>query len=304
MNNLTKDNYRSQSRRTFLEKSAAGILGLALTSPLNLHGNSLSGSGKIALQLYTVRREIEKDLQGTLNKVSQLGYKYVETAFWPENISIEEAGAALRKAGLKVCSIHCELPTGKEKSNWLAMADAYDCTSMIWHGWPEDPRYKTREGIEELANIYNEASDFAQSQGLAFGLHNHWWEFRNKIDGLYPYQILGDYLSSDIFFEIDTYWVKVAGYDPAEIVGKAGAKAPFLHIKDGPARYTESLGKDQPEPMVAVGKGTQNFPEIVRASNGHTRWMIVEMDVTATDVFTALEESYYYLTSNSLATTE
>ena len=53
--------------------------------------------------------------------------------------------------------------------------------------------------------------------------------------------------------------------------------------------------------MVAVGKGAQNFPAIVKAANGNTEWMVVEMDVTATDVFTAIGDSYYYLVKNGFA---
>jgi hypothetical protein len=53
--------------------------------------------------------------------------------------------------------------------------------------------------------------------------------------------------------------------------------------------------------MVAAGKGSQDFPAIVRAANGNTEWMIVEMDTTATDVFAAIRDSYTYLVKNGLA---
>ena len=183
----------------------------------------------------------------------------------------------------------------------MEMAEVFDCDTLIWHGWPEDPRYQSIEGIKELAQIYNESHLYASEQGLKFGLHNHWWEFRNKIENRNAYEILTEFIHPDIFFEIDTYWVKVAGDDPAAVVGEFGARAPFLHIKDGPARYTESLGKDEPEPMTAVGQGTQDFPAIVNAAQGNTKWMIIEMDVTASDTFQAIEESYVYLTKNGLA---
>jgi hypothetical protein len=74
-----------------------------------------------------------------------------------------------------------------------------------------------------------------------------------------------------------------------------------LHIKDGPAKWNDSLADDNPDPMVAVGKGTQNFPAIVKAANGNTEWMIVEMDKTETDIFQALQDSYDYLTKNGMA---
>jgi sugar phosphate isomerase/epimerase len=112
--------------------------------------------------------------------------------------------------------------------------------------------------------------------------------------------VLLDEVDPDIIFEVDTYWVKVAGHRPAEIVQRLGRRAPLLHIKDGPAVYRDNLATDNPDPMTAVGQGTQDFPSIVRAADGNTEWMIVEMDRTAGDVFQALGESVDYLVANQL----
>ena len=296
-----KQKNQFKGRRAFIKGAAGAALALAASPQLMISCSAHPKGSKLAVQLFTVRNEIEKDLHGTLEKIAQLGIKYVETAFWPDQISLQEAAQALKDHQLKVCSMHCELPFGNEKNRWLEMADLFNCDTLIWHGWPEDPRYQSLEGIKELAQIYNESHLYASEQGLKFGLHNHWWEFMNKIDGRNAYQILLDLIHPDIFFEIDTYWVKVAGEDPAQVVADFGARAPYLHIKDGPAKFTESLGKDEPEPMTAVGQGSQDFPAIVKAAQGHTQWMIIEMDVTAIDVFQAIDESYHYLTSNKMA---
>ncbi|HEY4875709.1 MAG TPA: hypothetical protein VIH86_09075, partial [Puia sp.] len=89
--------------------------------------------------------------------------------------------------------------------------------------------------------------------------------------------------------------------DPAKIIEKFGNRARFLHMKDGPARWNDSLPKDNPDPMVALGKGVQNFPAIVKAADDNIKWMVIEMDVVATDVFQAIEESYSYLLKNKFA---
>jgi hypothetical protein len=111
--------------------------------------------------------------------------------------------------------------------------------------------------------------------------------------------VLLDDLDDDVFFELDTYWLKVAGHDPAQIISKFGKRARYLHIKDGPAEWTESMATDPP-PMTAVGKGTQNFPEIIKAADGNTEWLVIEMDKCECDVFTAMKESYTYLITNKL----
>jgi sugar phosphate isomerase/epimerase len=262
-----------------------------------------NGPGKwtpanLSVQLYTVREQFKTDIPGTLKKVRDIGFMHVETAFWPDGVSLRQAAKYIRDAGLTVSSSHIEIPIGEKKQVMLDTAKAYDCKKMIWHGWPEDKRYSSLDGTMELVRIYNESAKYAKENGLSFGLHNHWWEYRNKVGGRYVYEVLLENIDPDIFFEIDTYWVKVAGHDPAAIVKKMGSRAQFLHIKDGPAKWNENLALDNPDPMTAVGKGTQDFPSIVKAADGNTEWMVVEMDKTSGDVFETLKESYDYLVKN------
>lgn len=291
------------TRRRFLHTAAAGALSATIlprAQPLTVLTPS-AVPAKMGMQLYTVRDAIKRDMVGALRRVAAIGFAGVETAFWPEGVTLAAASRALREAGLTVSSCHIELPVGANLRLMLDTAKAFDATRMIWHGWPEDPRYRSLDGTKALAAIYNLSNRVAKDNGLRFGLHNHWWEFRNKVGGRYVFEVLLEEIDPDIFFEVDTYWVKVAGHNPADIVARFGARAPLLHIKDGPARYNARLAIDNPDPMTAVGKGTQDFPAIVRAANGHTEWMVVEMDKTAGNVFTAIEESYSYLLRNRLA---
>lgn len=292
-------------RKKFLQLGSMGAIGASFIPSSLLAGfpaiNLSPEPANIAVQLYSVRKEMEKDMKGTLKRIADIGFETVETAFWPKDVSIKQAGQYLREAGLSVCSAHIELPVGDQKATMLETAKELGCKKMIWHGWPEDIRYGSLTGTKQLVDIYNEANRFAKANGLQFGIHNHWWEFRNKAGKRFVYEVLLESLDRDIFFEIDTYWVKVAGHDPAVIIKKFGKRAPLLHIKDGPAVWNDSLADDNPNPMVAIGKGTQNFPAIVKAAGGNTEWMIVEMDKTTTDVFEALQESYNYLVNNGMA---
>jgi sugar phosphate isomerase/epimerase len=292
------------TRRDFLQVGGLGLIGTALPSSVFANsGITKWNPAKLSVQLYTVREQIKTDIRGTLKRVRDIGFEYVETAFWPEGMTLQQASKHLKDAGLSVSSSHVELPLGVNKQIFLETAAAYNCKRMIWHGWPEDRRYSRVEGTMELITIYNESAQLAKEHGLQFGLHNHWWEYRNKVGGRFVYELLLENLDKDIFFEVDTYWVKVAGQDPAAIVKKLGNRAQLLHIKDGPAKWNDSLPKDNPDPMTAVGKGTQNFPAIVKAADGNIEWMVVEMDKTEGDVFTALKESYNYLVNNKMVRT-
>ena len=98
---------------------------------------------------------------------------------------------------------------------------------------------------------------------------------------------MAELLEPDILFELDTYWIKTAGVDPAKIVKEMGKRSPVLHIKDGPAM--------KGVPMTAVGKGVMDFPAIFAAAKGNLEWSIVELDACATDMFEAVEASFCYL---------
>ncbi len=281
------------NRKSFLRYTGAGLLGAAL-APAETWALGPVPKAKLSLQLYTIRDAIKADLEGSLKKVAAIGFRYVETAFWPENISLKKAAAAIKAAGLQVSSSHVELPFGDLQNAFTAVAAAFGSKKLIWHGWPEDKRYSTLEGTRELISMYNKTAAYAKSMGLKFGLHNHWWEYRNKVGGKPVYQWLLKETDPSIFFELDTYWIKVAGYDPAVIIQEFDKRAKFLHIKDGPAVWNDQLAVDNPDPMTAVGKGKQNIPAILKAAQ-HAEFLVVEMDKTAGDPFTAVKESYDYL---------
>jgi sugar phosphate isomerase/epimerase len=246
---------------------------------------------QIALQLYTLRDALAQDFAGTLQRVAEIGYMAVETAFWPDGITVQQAADEIHRAGLSIMAAHVELPLDDQQQPVLDAMATLGCTRAIWHGWPQDPLYSTVDGIKRLAERYNAANAVARAHGLTFGLHNHWWEFE-PVAGHYPYQILLQEIDPTIFFEVDTYWVKTAAPrgrpDPAQVVAELGARAPLIHVKDGPAV--------KGEPMVAVGDGSQDFFKILQAADGHAGWFIVELDQCATDMLVAVERSHRYLT--------
>jgi sugar phosphate isomerase/epimerase len=249
----------------------------------------------IAIQLYTVRKKFEHDFDAAIRKIAEIGFVGVETYPFPENITLDYAGKLFRDNGLKVLGMHTPLPVGDDRENVLRMADAFDTDRVIYPGWPQDDKYKTAEGRIHIVDVYNECSAFLGSRGLKFGLHNHWWEFE-KTYGVYPFYYLLEHVDRSVFFEIDTYWAKTGGVDPAKAVADFGERAPLLHIKDGPAVQ----GDDQYK-QVPAGEGSLDFPAIAQAGGENIRWMIVEFDEYSSDIFEGIRKSYAYLTTHGLA---
>src|SRR5690348_8930101 len=70
-------NSMGYSRRTFLKNSA---LAMAATSFLPGEASSFFKKEVTGLQLYSVRDDMKADPSGTLKKLAEMGYKYVEHA--------------------------------------------------------------------------------------------------------------------------------------------------------------------------------------------------------------------------------
>jgi sugar phosphate isomerase/epimerase len=247
----------------------------------------------IALQLYTIREAMGQDqFAPAVRKVAEMGYVGVETAGFP-GTTPQAARQLFDELGLTVAGSHLPLPLGDNKNEVLEIAATLGTPSLICPALRPDDHYKTMDQIKKTAELVNEANAVARANGLSLGLHNHWWEYE-PVEGQYPNQLMAELVDPTVFFEIDTYWAKTAGADPVAIVRALGRRAPLLHLKDGPCR--------QGEPMVALGQGSMDLPAIVKAGQGSTEWLVVELDACASDMLTAVEQSYNYLVGQGLAT--
>jgi sugar phosphate isomerase/epimerase len=244
----------------------------------------------IALQLYSVREDLEKDFEGTLHKIAEMGYLGVETAGFP-GTTPENAKKLFDELELTVTSAHSPLPLGEDKNQILETLATVGCPHLV-SAWMDPKHYQSRTTMRKLADTFNQAYEICQENGLDFSIHNHDFEFQ-IVEGIPAIQILKEYLNPGIYFELDTYWIHVAGQDPVKMVPEFGPSAPLIHIKDGPAV--------REKPMTAVGDGVVDVPRIIKAGSEHTEWLIVEIDRCATDMLAAVEKSYRYLFENNLA---
>jgi sugar phosphate isomerase/epimerase len=244
----------------------------------------------IALQLYTVRDALANDYEGTIRKVAAMGYAGVETA-GNYNGAPEKALALFRELGLQVMGGHFSLPLGDDKNKILDTAAALETNTLICP-WLSPDNFTTLDSIKKVCDMLNEANANAQARGMRLGYHNHHFEFEKLPDGSLPHEHMRRLCDNSIFFELDTYWIKTAGVDPASVVSELAGRAPLLHIKDGPAVVGQ--------PMVAAGEGVIDIPAVINAGAGNTEWLIVELDQCATNMLTAVETSINYLKSKGL----
>lgn len=240
----------------------------------------------IAVQLYSVRNELEKDLEGTIERLAAKGFLAVE-GFGYE---FEKVAAACKHHGLKVCSTHGPAPVGENRAKSKAMVQAFD-TGRLLVPWLPAERFASASSVQEVVDMLRESADAAAEDGYELGYHNHDFEFQ-PVEGSTGYHYLLDRLDPRVFIELDTYWAQVAGQDLVELVQHLGTRLKLLHIKDGQVNPAK--------PMTAVGDGVIAWAPVFEAATS-AEWAIVELDESATDMMEAVEKSYDYLIGAGLA---
>jgi sugar phosphate isomerase/epimerase len=227
------------------------------------------------------------DADLALGRVKAAGFTAVELAPLPPGLTPESLAETLARRNLAVVSLHGDLPTRANIDLLAKIARECRCSTVIWHGWPRDPRFDSLAGVLDLISACNETGKFTRDHGLRFGMHNHWWEFE-PLEGKLPIRLLHERLSPEIFWQLDVYWAQTAGAEPTDVLSELGSRIGSLHLKDGPTVHGE--------PMTALGRGKVDIPGILRGLSHPVDW-VIELDECATDSLEVAQQSRLYLES-------
>ncbi len=247
----------------------------------------------VAVQVYSVRGDAEKDFKATLQRIKDMGYDGVELAGL-YGLSPKEIKAALDEVGIPAISAHVpyeQLSKDTEKTidDYIAIGCQYIAIPYLVDelrpGTPNFPQ--VLKEIERIGKV-------CRSKGVTLLYHNHDFEFVRMEDNSYGLDAMYASISPDYLqTELDTCWVKVAGEDPVKYIEKYAGRCPVVHLKDF---YKEGMPKDMYEligmeskkeeevpkgffEFRPVGYGMQNIPAILDASlKAGAQWVVVEQD--------------------------
>ena len=244
----------------------------------------------IAVQLYSVRGDMEADFVGTLAKIKGMGYDGVEFAGLFGNAP-EQVKHWCDSLGLDAVSAHVPLADMlADVDKVIADYKAIGCEYIVVPYVTEERRPNGElfmQMIEEIKAIGEKAT----AAGLTLLYHNHDFEF-NKLESGQPGL---DYMYENVpanllQTELDVCWVNVGGEEPAPYVRKYAGRAPLLHLKDFTGVKSSNMynliGQDAVRDESAakfdyrpVGYGKQDVPAIVAAAeDADVQWLIVEQD--------------------------
>jgi sugar phosphate isomerase/epimerase len=295
------------SRRTFLGAMTAGIGAAALRGrPAFAAADALPPEVKSALgaplgvQLYSVREYAPKDLPGTLARLRALGIVEVESAGLYDR-DVATVRAAFDKAGLKCSASHIgydawkkDIPAAVKEAEGLGARYAV-CA------WIKGEKDVTRDDVLRAAEVFNAAGRACAAEGVRFCYHCHGYEFVPSPEGTLWDTLVKNTDPKLVAFEVDVYWAKAGGIDPAKLIAGLPGRVPLLHVKDmakGLSLPPGSYSSDN-STNVVVGTGQIDWPSVFRAARA-SGGELYYLEDESPKVWEQLPQSLAYLSALKL----
>lgn len=256
------------------------ILFFYLLSLVAIQGFAQNNFGGLAL--YTLRDDMGKNAEETLQKVAEAGYSYVEAAGYKEGkfygMSPADFNKTLSKIGLTPVSTH---QGGLTLENVDQMIADVKAAGFEYFVIPVPPLgyFKSGENgmsmdgdIAYLAQFFDQVGEKCHAVGLKLLYHNHDFEFKKDENGIVPIEYFLENCNPEfVNFQMDLYWVTKAGADPLAYFEKYPGRFKIWHVKD-----MDKEGKFAP-----VSQGTIDFGKILAKKDlSGMIYYMVEQDKT------------------------
>lgn len=277
------------SRRTFVKNSSLTLAGgTFLPSILK----SKDPKDILGIQLYTVREDMKKDPAGTLKKLADIGYKYVEHAGYYNHkfygYSIPEFKKILSDNNLKMISGHDFL--GSQQWNKATNDFTDDWKKTIDDSAAVGMKYLISPGVDEslvqnmndfrhYMDMYNKTGELCKKSGMHFAYHSESYEFNHSLDNTTLYDLILQSTDKNLVWQqIDIGNMYEPGGRAMHYLKKYPGRFFSMHVKDEMKKENPSPNGNQYESCLLT-KGVIPVKEIVDyARKNGINYFIIEQE--------------------------
>lgn len=243
----------------------------------------------VAVQMYTLREESEKDFAGTLKKVAELGFDGVEFAGYG-GLSAKEVKALLDDLGLRAAASH--VPLEQLENNLPQVIEDIKILGSKYIVCPYlMPDRRSEQDYQALIILLNQAGEACQREGITLCYHNHDFELARLSDGRMALEAIFDDTNIDnVKAEFDIYWLTKAGEKPIEWINRYKNRTPLIHLKD--------MTNDAEQFFAELGTGGVDLEAVLNmGEEAGVEWWVVEQDMSRRTPLESIEISINYLKS-------
>jgi sugar phosphate isomerase/epimerase len=288
------------NRKQFLQQSALLAAGMLLAPSCMLGSKSTPKSARnIGLQLYSLREIISQDVPGLIKRISDIGYRDVETygfsstsGYW--GLAPSEFKSLLDEHDVVSNSGHYGLDDFIRTGNDTELKSIIEAASVLKQHYVTVPYLgddlrTTADDFKRTIEALNKAAALCKDAGLKLAYHNHDFELKDLGDGQTGLQIfLENSDATAIDFELDLYWVVRAGQDPVSLFTTYPGRFTMWHVKD--------MDKNKPELNTEIGDGSIDFKSIFAAADtAGLKHFYVEQENFSKEPYQSITESITHI---------
>lgn len=280
-----------QTRRGFIKKSALGSAILALGGSSIISCKPTGQIRELGLIMGVLKNELNLDYKGTIRKVAEIGYKYLEIGNYPGR-SREDFKEFLKELNLIPIAGGTSIGGMMDEENLRKL-----CVDALYMGkkymvcyWPWLDRGpgKTLDDFLQATERINKAGKICREMGINFAFHNHDQEFI-PIEGYkWGYEVILENTDPEVVdMELDLYWTVKGGGDPLTLFKKYPGRFKIFHVKD--------MDKTPDKLYTCPGYGVIDFTEtFAKSGEAGVEYYIVEIDEHPEPI-QCVQESFDYL---------
>lgn len=245
----------------------------------------------LGIQLWTLKDEMYNNPKKTIENVAQMGYRSVELfegekgLLW--GMKPLEFKRLIEEQNLEVKSTHFDPFNDFEKKVEQAAEFGLEYLTCAWLG-PND----SLDFYKKALDRFSYCADVCHEHGIKFAYHNHDYSLR-KVEGVMPQKLFLEQIDPHkMTFEMDVFWVVLAGYDPLEWIRKYSGRWKMAHIKD-----LALIFGTKNKVSTIVGQGIIDYKDLLpkMLEEGVVDFYVEQEEFAGTAPMTASQESYRYL---------
>ncbi len=246
----------------------------------------------LGIQLYSVREDMGKDPSGTLRKLADMGYKYVEHANYVDRkfygYGAKEFKSLLDSMGLKMLSGHTRMDPKHWDDTKKDFTDAWKWTvedaaivgqQYVISPWLDESLRKTYDDLLRYMDVFNKCGELCKKSGMKFGYHNHDFEFSQVLNNQKVFDIILKHTDPGLVAQqLDMGNLYNGGAVAIAIVMQYPGRFELMHVKDE-IKATGAGGNEKYESTV-LGQGivgTRQVADLGKKSGG-TYHFIIEQE--------------------------
>lgn len=276
------------SRRTFLKTGTLAIAGAAVL-PKNVFAIPMPAK-MVGVQLYSVRDDMSKDPLGSLKKLADMGYVYLEHANYVNRkfygYSATEFKKILDDLGMKMVSGHTVMGTNHWDKTSKDFTDAWKYTvedagvleqKYVISPWMDESMRDTYDNLMYYLDVFNKCGEMCIKSGMKFGYHNHDFEFSQELNKEKVFDIMMKNIDPKlVVIQLDIGNMYIAGAKALDVVKQYPNRFENIHVKD----MIKSSGGESEYESTILGEGVISCKEVVDLATkiGGTTCYIIEQE--------------------------